>query len=787
MTDPSKTNQELLEEISALQQRIKELEHSESQRQIEHDYQTLFREMLEGFALHEILCDTQGHPIDYRFLKVNPAFERITGLNAERIIGRTILEVLPGTERHWIDTYGLVALTGEPTFFENYSQTLDKYFLVTAFQPLPNQFACIFVDITDRKQAQGAQRKSEDKYRLIADNMADVIAVLDMNLRFTYISPSIFQLRGFKVDEAMQQTLDQVMPPESLRLASQAFAEEMLMEVSETVEPDRSPRIELEEYRKDGSRIWVEINASYLRDKDGKPTSILTVTRDITDRKQAQEALQESEKKFRLAFENAQDAIIWASSETGVIMDCNAAATELFEKPKGELVGSQQITLHPPGKAEHYRDMFEDHTRYLSSSGVEAQIITSSGIIRTVTINVSKTEFEGHKIIQGIFRDISDRKRAEDLIQESKEQYRLLTENIKDVVWILDTETMYFRYVSPSVEGLRGYTPEEILAEPVTQALTAEAAANLINLIRSRSEDVRSGKELPGKFYTNEVEQPCKDGSTVWTEVITSYYINPKNDRVEVRGVTRDISERKNAEEQIKSSLKEKEVLLKELQHRVKNNLLTITGILALQLERIKDRESKDIFITSMNRIKAMTRIHTRLYQSGNYSHINFKGYIEELAWELSRSYGFPPENMITDIEDISIDINTAIPAGLIVNELVSNVMKHAFPSLGAEDKGTGQPYRDRNGKITITLKERPALQPAFAGETRTENSEAPHPPLVILTVSDNGIGFPAHIDFRNTESVGLSLLAKLVEQINGSMELTRENGTIFIITFSRI
>jgi len=196
--------------------------------------------------------------------------------------------------------------------------------------------------------------------------------------------------------------------------------------------------------------------------------------------------------------------------------------------------------------------------------------------------------------------------------------------------------------------------------------------------------------------------------------------------------------------------------------------------------------ESKDIFITSLNRIKAMTRIHARLYQSDNYSRINFKGYIEELAWELSRSYGFPPENMITNVEDISIDINTAIPAGLIVNELVSNAMKHAFPSLGAEDKGTGEPYGDRKGKITINLKECPAPQAVFADEAMAEDSKDPCSPLLILTVSDNGIGFPAHIDFRNAESVGLSLLVKLVEQINGSMELIRENGTIFIITFSR-
>ena len=136
-------------------------------------------------------------------------------------------------------------------------------------------------------------------------------------------------------------------------------------------------------------------------------------------------------------------------------------------------------------------------------------------------------------------------------LKKSERRYRLLTENIKDVVWVLDVETMRFCYVSPSVERLRGYTPEEILAEPISHALTAEDRESKIKLIRGRAEDLLLGKELPEKFYTNEVEQPCKDGSRVWTEVITSYYINPENGRVEVRGVTRDIAQRKQVEEKL--------------------------------------------------------------------------------------------------------------------------------------------------------------------------------------------------------------------------------------------
>jgi PAS domain S-box-containing protein len=133
---------------------MERLEAETALRKSEEKYRTLFHEMLEGCALHEIICGEEGTPVDYRFLAVNPAFERLTGLRAEKIMGRTILEVLPDTERFWIETYGKVALSGEPAFFEQDSAELNKTFEVTAFRPAPNQFCCIIADITEYKRAE---------------------------------------------------------------------------------------------------------------------------------------------------------------------------------------------------------------------------------------------------------------------------------------------------------------------------------------------------------------------------------------------------------------------------------------------------------------------------------------------------------------------------------------------------------------------------------------------------------------------------------------------------------
>jgi two-component system cell cycle sensor histidine kinase/response regulator CckA len=154
-------------------------------------------------------------------------------------------------------------------------------------------------DITESKRTAEALKESEEKYRLIAENMADVISILDMNLRFTYTSPSIMRLRGLTVEEALQQTLDQVLTPESMKTALAAFEEEMKLEADGTAVPNRIRTMEMEEYRKDGSVIWVEVSMSYLRDKDLKPVGMLAVTRDLSERKQAEEERRKLEDRLR--------------------------------------------------------------------------------------------------------------------------------------------------------------------------------------------------------------------------------------------------------------------------------------------------------------------------------------------------------------------------------------------------------------------------------------------------------------------------------------------------------
>jgi len=184
----------------------------------------------------------------------------------------------------------------------------------------------IIHDITTRKQAEDALRESEEKYRLMAENTADIISINDMSLRFTYISPSVKRLRGFNVDEAVHQTLEQTMTPESLKTALAAFEEEIKLEASGTADPNRIRTLELEEYKKDGSIIPLESSLSYLRDRDGKPVGILAISRDITDRRRGEEALRRSEEATRrLAMENE------VLAEIGRIISSTVDIEEVYE------------------------------------------------------------------------------------------------------------------------------------------------------------------------------------------------------------------------------------------------------------------------------------------------------------------------------------------------------------------------------------------------------------------------------------------------------------------------
>ena len=293
-----------------LKQRAKNLEGKsierkpaeESIRQGEERYRKLINEMLNGFALHEIICDEEGKPYDYRFLDVNKAFEEMTGLKAKDIIGKTVLEILPKTEQYWIETYGKVALSGNPVSYENYSREIAKYFEVLAYSPKTGQFVTVFTDVTKRKEAQDALRESKERFRSIMESMKNASYICSSEYRIEYMSPRMISRIG---RDAVGELCYKVMYNNDEKCSWCIF--------------DRVQQGEYVEYElKDPQdNNYYDISNSPIYNTDGS-ISKLTIVRDITRVKKMEEQIQQAQKMEAIAalsggiahqFNNALSAI----------------------------------------------------------------------------------------------------------------------------------------------------------------------------------------------------------------------------------------------------------------------------------------------------------------------------------------------------------------------------------------------------------------------------------------------------------------------------------------------
>ena len=509
-------------------------------------------------------------------------------------------------------------------------------------------------------RAEKGLNESERRYRLLAENVKDAIWVLDLNMRPTYMSPSITRLLGYSVEEAMAKRMEEVFTPASFEAAMKALAEELAIEEMEVKDIDRSRTMEFELIRKDGSIVPIEIKYSFLRDPDGRPVEILAIARDITERKQAEEALHKSEKLFQSLVDNILDAVLIIDWK-GKILLANKAAAELggFKSEK-EVLGLNALDfIHPSYKASVIKDLALvklDKGEFFKTY----KMVTKNGEERWIESIGTKIKFRDNTADLVSLRDVTERKQAENELRKHRDHL------------------------------------EELVEERTSELVTAN-------------------------------EQ-----------------------------LKREIAKRTRAEEQIGASLREKEVLLKEIHHRIKNNLQIISSLLYLQSQYISDERVLALVKESRSRVESMALIHDRLYRSENLARIDFADYTQKLTTDLINSYGIDPAaiTLKTDV-DALLGIDIAIPCGLIINEFVSNSLKYAFPEGG-------------RGEINVEL------------HSDTEGT-------FTLIVRDNGIGIPKDLDFRKSESLGLQLVCTLVDQLEGTIELDRSGGTAFTITFAEL
>ena len=407
-------------------------------------------------------------------------------------------------------------------------------------------------DITERRRVEEKLRESEKKYRLVVDNMADVIAVMDMNLRFTYVSPSIMRLRGYTVEEAMAQTLEQIMTPESLQITAKVFEEEIKLEASGTADPGRSRILELEEYRKDGSNVWIENHVSFIRDETQKPMGIISYSHDITDRKRAEEALRQNEEKYRTILEDIQESYFEVDF-TGNFTFFNDSLCRLYGYSKEELMGMNY--RHYTDK-EQSKELFQTFNKvYNTGEPTErfgGQIIKKDGTKRYVEESVSLQKDSSGKPIgfRGIVRDITERRRAEEAVAENERKFSTLIGNLPGIVYRCDNDREWtMSFLSEGCRDLTGYAPEEIIGN---RRLSYNDVINFEHRERIWAEVQTALSKR--EHYSFEYSITTAAGDVKWVWARGCGIFSPDGEVQALEGFISDITERKTGGGRIRLS-----------------------------------------------------------------------------------------------------------------------------------------------------------------------------------------------------------------------------------------
>ena len=349
-----------------------------------------------------------------------------------------------------------------------------------------------------------------------------------------------------------------------------------------------------------------------------------------------------------------------------------------------------------------------------------------------------------------MIQDISDRKRMETRIRESELRFHLAFEDAAIGIALVSTDGQFLK-ANRSLCNLIGYSDREIISlsfQDITHSKDLDADLDFVHQV------------LEGKIDNYQMEKRYfhKLGHEVWILLAVSLVRDNKGQPQYFIAQIQDITEGKTAEIKLNKSVRDKEVMLQEIHHRVKNNLQVICSLLNLQSRYLKDKTTLKAFKETQNRVKSMALVHEQLYQSTNLSEIVLSDYVKQLTANLLRIYAINSDiKYRLDIEDFNLDLDTAVPCGLIINELITNAIKYAFDSV-------------EHGEISIK---------AVADEEQR----------LVLTIADNGIGLQHNYELETSKSLGLRLVRSLTEQLQGQYEIiTGQNlGTKFKFTFDRI
>jgi PAS domain S-box-containing protein len=496
------------------------IKHAEqSSKDSENKYRVLLMSMLNGFAYCKTVFDEKGKPVDFVFLEVNRAFEKMVGLKRENIIGKNVTTVIPGVEKvnpELFDSYDRVAKTGKEDKFEVFFKPLNMWLSISTYSPNKGYFVAIFDDTTEHRSTETEMRKSE----LILQNISDSIIVTDLQGQVTSWNKGASLIFGFSAEEMLGEPIAKICKPKE--------REQVVPAQLEQVRKGDVVSQQWEGVRKDGLPVWLLLTTTLLKNTQNETVGMIGVGKDITERKKTEETLKKTEEKLRSIFAASPDPIT-VSDLNGNIVECNQAAVTLHGgQSKEELIGKNSLELIAKKDRQRAIENLKETLMHGSVKNLEYACLTKNGreFPAELTATVVRDASGKPEYFIATTTDITERKKTEEALHQSEVRYRELTESIGDVFFAMDKDFRY-TYWNKASEKLTGISAKDAIGKCLTEVFpdvkgTKMEQVYLKTLRTQQPQSYLNKYQLEGKDYVFEINAyPTKTGLSIFAKDIT--------------------------------------------------------------------------------------------------------------------------------------------------------------------------------------------------------------------------------------------------------------------------
>lgn len=597
-----------------------------------------------------------------------------------------------------------------------------------------------FQDITEQKNRELEIKRNEEKYKFLFDHSPNSMLIFEVETdRIIDANSAATKMYGYTKEEFLNLKAIDLRPQREV---------EKYLSISKNRESNSE---EIRTFRnryhkkKSGDEFVVDIYSRTTIINETKAN--IVVVNDVTEKFNYEQELLRTSSLLTALIYNAPIGLVGINKKGEVEELWNPKAEEIFGWTKNEVLG-KRLPYVSGEKIESFKSKLYEGIKNKKSFITEIERVKKNGdmvYLREFFTPILDDDGEVKKIML-LTQDITEKKKIENALISSEQKYRNIVEASHDLIWRIDVDGK-FNFINNASTPILGYAPTELIGNYFTLYITPDKVEDTLQV----HNDI-----IKGNIYESfPLEMVTLSGDVRYLSATAYPIYNNKGEIIGCSGTASDITHIQEYQSQLEESLAEKEILIKEVHHRVKNNLAVISGLFALQSMHVDDEETLMILQESQSRIKSIATIHEKLYQNHVFSSIEMKEYLENLVSDIADTYERRDKKISIEVigESISLNVNQAVPFGILANEIIVNAYKYAF-------------QKRKKGRIRISI----------------ENDEN----YLVFKVGDNGVGLPDNFDIEKLSSLGMTLVRTLASQLGADFdwETAKDNGTVFRVKF---